>query len=54
MAAVYEGRQGLLCPYILGRNKEGDLRLPGYQHGGESGGRLQLKDGRGDRRCFWR
>jgi hypothetical protein len=52
MAAVYEGRQRLLCPYIVGRNKEGHLRLLGYQYGGESGSGLQLKDGCGDWRCF--
>ena len=52
MTAVYEGRQRLLCPYMLGRNKEGHLRLLGYQYGGESGSGLQLKDGRGDWRCF--
>ena len=52
MAAVYDGRERLLCPYMLGRNKEGHLRLPGYQYGGQSGSGLQRKDGRGDWRCF--
>jgi hypothetical protein len=37
---------------MLGRNKDGHLRLLGYQYGGESGSGLQRKDGRGDRRCF--
>jgi hypothetical protein len=52
IAAIYDGRERLLCPYILGRNKEGRLRLPGYQYDGQSGSGLQRKDGRGDRRCF--
>ena len=52
MAAVYEGRERLLCPYMLGRNKEGCRRLLGYQYGGESVSGLQRKDGRGDWRCF--
>lgn len=50
--AVYEGRQRLLCPHMLGGNKAGQLRLLGYQYGGESGSGLQRKDGRGDWRCF--
>ena len=52
IAAIYENRQRLLCPHILGRNKEGQLRLLGYQYGGESGSGLQGKDGRGAWRCF--
>jgi hypothetical protein len=52
MAAIYDGRERLLCPYMLGRNKEGHLRLLGYQYGGESGSGLQRKDGLGDWRCF--
>lgn len=52
VAAIYEGRQRLLCPYMLGRNKEGRLRVLGYQFGGESESGLQRKDGRGDWRCF--
>lgn len=52
MAAIYDGRERLLCPYMLGRNKEGHLRLLGYQYGGESGSGLQRQDGRGDWRCF--
>ena len=52
IAAMYESRQRLLCPYILGRNKAGQLRLLGYQYGGASGSGLQRKDGRGDWRCL--
>jgi hypothetical protein len=52
MTAVYDGLQRVLCPYMLGRNREGRLRLLGYQYSGESGSGLQLKDGHGDWRCF--
>ena len=52
IAAMYESRQRLLCPHILGRNKEGQLRLLGDQYGGESGSGLHRKDGRGDWRCL--
>ena len=52
IAAMYESRQRLLCPYMLGRNKEGQHRLLGYQYGGASGSGLHRKDGRGDWRCL--
>ena len=52
IAAIYENRERRLCPHILGRNREGQLRLLGYQYGGESGSGLQGKDGRGAWRCF--
>jgi hypothetical protein len=52
MAAIYDGRERLFCPYMLGRNKEGHWRLLVYQYGGQSGSGLQRKDGRGDWRCF--
>jgi hypothetical protein len=52
MAAIYDGRVRLFCPYMLGRNKEGYWRLLVYQYGGQSSGGLQRKDGRGDWRCF--
>jgi hypothetical protein len=52
VAAIYEGRQRLLCPHMLGRNKGGRLRVLCYQYGGESESGLQRKDGHGDWRCF--
>jgi hypothetical protein len=52
MAVIYDGRERLFCPYMLGRNKEGHWRLLVYQYGGQSGGGLQRKDGRRDWRCF--
>ena len=36
IAAVYHGRDRLLCPHRLGRNKEGQWRVLCYQYGGES------------------
>jgi hypothetical protein len=50
--AIYEGRQRLLCPHMLGRNKGGRLRVLCYQYGGGSESGLQRKDGHGDWRCF--
>ena len=41
MAAVYNRRHRLLCPYRLGRNKQGQLRVLCYQFGGESESGLQ-------------
>ena len=32
----YQGRHRLFCPHRLGRNREGQLRVLGYQYGGES------------------
>src|ERR1700722_10424340 len=39
--AVYQGRLRLFCPYRLGRNREGRLRVLCYQYGGDSGSGLQ-------------
>lgn len=36
IAAVYHGRQRLLCPHRLGRNEKGQPRVLCYQYGGES------------------
>jgi hypothetical protein len=49
---IYEGLLRLLCPYMLGRNKAGRLRVLCYQFGGASESGLQRKDGGGDWRCF--
>src|SRR5437660_6993645 len=34
--AVYKQKSRLLCPHILGRNKDGRLQVLCYQFGGES------------------
>ena len=34
--AGYQGRSKLFCPYRLGRNREGQLRVLCYQYGGDS------------------
>jgi len=36
ISAVYDGRVRLLCPHVLGRNKEGKYQALFYQFGGES------------------
>jgi hypothetical protein len=50
--AVYDGRQRLLCPHMLGRNKAGKLRVLCLQIGGESSRGLTQRDGPGDWRCL--
>ena len=42
----------LLCPHMLGRNREGHVRILCLQIGGESASGLQRKDGQGDWRCL--
>jgi len=36
VAAIYEGRQRLLCPHILGWTESGLPHLVSYQYGGDS------------------
>ena len=53
IAAVYDGLPRLLCPHLLGRNKEGRLRALCYQFGGESGSGLRMvSEGMGGWRCI--
>jgi hypothetical protein len=53
IAALYDGFLRLLCPHVLGRNKEGRLQAFGYQFGGSSGsGVLPGPDGWGRWRCM--
>jgi len=53
IAAIYDGLPRLLCPHLLGRNKEGRLRALCYQFGGESGSGLRMAaQGMGDWRCI--
>ena len=53
VAAMYDGFPRLLCPQVLGRNREGDLRAFCYQFGGGSGSGLRLgPEGMGGWRCI--
>ena len=52
LRVVYEGGERLLCPHMLGRNKEGKVRILCLQIGGESVSGLARKDGPGDWRCL--
>jgi hypothetical protein len=53
MAAIDNGLPRLLCPHVLGRNREGRLRALCYQFGGESGSGLQMApEGMGGWRCI--
>jgi hypothetical protein len=53
VAATYDGFPRLLCPHLLGRNREGRLRALCYQFGGGSGSGLRLgPEGIGGWRCI--
>ena len=52
LRAIYNGGGRLLCPQMLGRNKEGQVRILCLQIGGESASGLQRKNGQGDWRCL--
>ena len=52
VSVLYEGSERLLCPYMVGRNKEGQLRMLCLQYAGPSQSGLQHKHGGGDWRCF--
>ena len=53
VAAIYVGFPRLLCPHVLGRNREGHLRAFCYQFGGGSGSGLRLgPEGIGGWRCI--
>ena len=53
IAALYDGLPRLLCPHVLGQNKEGSLRALCYQFGGGSGSGLRSgPEGLGDWRCL--
>lgn len=41
IAAVYTGNRRLLCPYVLGRNKQNQLHVLCYQYGGSSASGLK-------------
>ena len=50
--ALYHRRPRLFCPHILGRNKEGDLRVLCYQYGGESESGLEPEGSPANWRCI--
>jgi len=53
VAAVYDGLPRLLCPHVLGQNREGRLRAFCYQFGGNSGSGLRIgPEGIGGWRCI--
>jgi len=53
VAAVYDDLPRLLCPHVLGRNREGRLRAFCYQFGGSSGSGLRMgPDGMSGWRCI--
>jgi hypothetical protein len=53
VAAMYDGLPRLLCPHVLGRNREGRLRALWYQFGGNSGSGLRIgPEGIGGWRCI--
>jgi hypothetical protein len=52
LRVFYHGEVRLLCPHMLGGNREGHVRILCLQVGGESVGGLQRKDGQGEWRCL--
>jgi hypothetical protein len=50
--ALYNGRNRLLCPHRLGRNKAGQTRVLCYQYGGESGSGLEAPGSPANWRCI--
>jgi hypothetical protein len=50
IGAIYHGRPRLLCPHVLGWNKQRRLQVLCYQYGGDSQSGLQA----GNRSANWR
>ena len=50
MQAIYKNCRRMLCPHVLGRNKDGRWQVLCYQFGGESSRGL----GRGESSANWR
>jgi hypothetical protein len=50
--ALYNGRNRLLCPHRLGRNKAGQMRVLCHQYGGESGSGLEAPGSPANWRCI--
>ena len=51
IAAVYDGRIRLRCPYRLGWNREGQRRVLCYQYGGARASGLDPRGARSNWRC---
>jgi hypothetical protein len=52
IAALYRGRKRLLCPHLLGWNRQRRLQVLCYQYGGDSETGLQPADPSGNWRCL--
>ncbi len=52
IAAFYAGHRRLLCPYVLGRNKENRLHVLCYQYGGGSASGLKPSGSPENWRCI--
>jgi hypothetical protein len=52
IAAVYRGRRRLLCPHLLGWNKQRRLQALCYQYGGDSESGLQPVGSSDNWRCL--
>jgi hypothetical protein len=50
--AIYDGGVRLLCPHMLGRNREDKVRILCLQISGESTSGLEHRNGPGDWRCL--
>ena len=52
ISAMYHGQLRMLCPHVLGWNKQGRLQMLGYQYGGGSQSGLRTEDGSANWRCM--
>src|SRR6266481_5728329 len=52
ISAVYNRRQRLLCPHVLGCNKDNRLQVLCYQFGGESSSGLERGNSPANWRCI--
>ena len=52
IAAFYAGHRRLLCPYVLGRNKDNRVQVLCYQYGGHSASGLKAKGSPDNWRCI--
>lgn len=51
ITAVYRERRRLLCPYLLGRNRDGRIHALCYQAGGETNSTLKRRGAADNWRC---
>ena len=52
ITAIYKNRERLMCPHVLGRNREGRLQVLCYQFGGGSERGLETVGASGNWRCL--